>query len=104
MARRAGKEGPFVHGGGIVGGGIGGMGSQSLTQVGIKLVAQQNSTGAYVLHQPLSAFSHLQGVLHTTRCLPCFTQLGSTWLPYPKCPPLPPCPTLHHSGCAGGEK
>ncbi|KAI7845409.1 hypothetical protein COHA_001114 [Chlorella ohadii] len=28
----AGKEGPFVHGGGIVGGGIGGMGSQSLTQ------------------------------------------------------------------------
>ena len=23
----AGKEGPFVHGGGIVGGGIGGMGS-----------------------------------------------------------------------------
>lgn len=29
----AGKEGPFVHGGGIVGGGIGGMGSQSLTQV-----------------------------------------------------------------------
>jgi hypothetical protein len=31
---RPGKEGPFVHGGGIVGGGIGGMGSQSLTQVG----------------------------------------------------------------------
>lgn len=30
----AGKEGPFVHGGGIVGGGIGGMGSQSITQVG----------------------------------------------------------------------
>lgn len=28
----AGKEGPFVHGGGIVGGGIGGMGSQTLTQ------------------------------------------------------------------------
>ncbi|EFN52659.1 hypothetical protein CHLNCDRAFT_138594 [Chlorella variabilis] len=26
------KEGPFVHGGGIVGGGIGGMGSQSITQ------------------------------------------------------------------------
>ncbi len=24
----AGKEGPFVHGGGIVGGGLGGMGSQ----------------------------------------------------------------------------
>ena len=30
----AGKEGPFVHGGGIVGGGIGGMGSQTITQVG----------------------------------------------------------------------
>lgn len=29
----AGKEGPFVHGGGIVGGGIGGMGSQTLTQL-----------------------------------------------------------------------
>ncbi|KAK9816592.1 hypothetical protein WJX72_002361 [[Myrmecia] bisecta] len=29
----AGKEGPFVHGGGIVGGGIGAMGSQTLTQL-----------------------------------------------------------------------
>lgn len=29
----AGKEGPFVHGGGIVGGGIGGMGSLSLTSL-----------------------------------------------------------------------
>lgn len=28
----AGKEGPFVHGGGIVGGGIGGMGSQTITR------------------------------------------------------------------------
>lgn len=27
----AGKEGPFVHGGGIVGGGLGGMGSRTLT-------------------------------------------------------------------------
>jgi hypothetical protein len=34
LALAAGKEGPFVHGGGIVGGGIGGMGSQSLTQAG----------------------------------------------------------------------
>lgn len=29
----AGKEGPFVHGGGIVGGGIGALGSQTLTQL-----------------------------------------------------------------------
>lgn len=29
----AGKEGPFVHGGGIVGGGVGSMGSLSLTEV-----------------------------------------------------------------------
>jgi chloride channel 7 len=28
----AGKEGPFVHGGGIVGGGVGGMGSQTITR------------------------------------------------------------------------
>ncbi|GMH42780.1 hypothetical protein BSKO_10699 [Bryopsis sp. KO-2023] len=29
----AGKEGPFVHGGGIVGGGLGGMGSRTLTMI-----------------------------------------------------------------------
>lgn len=29
----AGKEGPFVHGGGIVGGGLGGMGSRTLTML-----------------------------------------------------------------------
>ena len=29
----AGKEGPFVHGGGIVGGGIGAMGSQYISYI-----------------------------------------------------------------------
>lgn len=33
----AGKEGPFVHGGGIVGGGLGGMGSISITKFFKKL-------------------------------------------------------------------
>ncbi len=34
----AGKEGPFVHGGGIVGGGIGGMGSMCAPQLSAPLL------------------------------------------------------------------
>ena len=44
----AGKEGPFVHGGGIVGGGIGSMGSQTLTRwLGGRRVAAPRRFGGY---------------------------------------------------------
>jgi len=44
----AGKEGPFVHGGGIVGGGIGSMGSQTFTRwLGGRRVAAPRRFGGY---------------------------------------------------------
>lgn len=45
----AGKEGPFVHGGGIVGGGIGSMGSQCV-----------DSSNLHSCSKPPSALSTLQ--------------------------------------------
>lgn len=45
----AGKEGPFVHGGGIVGGGLGGMGSQYVSSYPLRNTATQ-SQPIIILH------------------------------------------------------
>lgn len=61
----AGKEGPFVHGGGIVGGGLGGMGSRTLTMLLKDKVNFKSSRwfGGYFRNDAVGAhlyhFSHL---------------------------------------------
>ncbi|KAL4855536.1 Chloride channel protein A [Chlorella vulgaris] len=64
----AGKEGPFVHGGGIVGGGIGGMGSQSLSEwlPGRREVKAPRALGGYFRnaadHRDFTAIGTAAGV------------------------------------------
>lgn len=64
----AGKEGPFVHGGGIVGGGIGSMGSQYAPLLTTSIFNGEHSKGHCVVvwshkkgcNQPLDECAELQ--------------------------------------------
>lgn len=56
----AGKEGPFVHGGGVVGGGLGGMGSRTLSNLfggrGGNAVKSSRRFGGYFRNDAVSTF------------------------------------------------
>ncbi|GMH33746.1 hypothetical protein BSKO_01580 [Bryopsis sp. KO-2023] len=66
----AGKEGPFVHGGGIVGGGLGGMGSRTLSRLiggkGASTVKSNRKFGGYFRndadHRDFTAIGTAAGV------------------------------------------
>lgn len=57
----AGKEGPFVHGGGVVGGGLGGMGSRTLSNLlsgrGGNAVKSSRKFGGYFRNDAVSGVS-----------------------------------------------